>query len=58
MALEGGLAVDRKLAKLHPQLTADDLLKIKDLRSKKEYSDWNEVFMDLLESKGIKIPPE
>lgn len=58
MALNGSMAVSRKLAKLHPQLSAEDLLKIKELRSTKEYSDWNEVFMDLLASKGIEVPPQ
>lgn len=54
--LKGSLSIPFGLAKLHPQLTANDLLLIKKLRGVNEYDDWSELFKDFLKEIGIDIP--
>ena len=54
--LKGSLSIPFGLAKLHPQLTANDLLLIKKLREANEYDDWTELFKDFLKAVGVEIP--
>ena len=54
--LKGRLSIPYRLAKVHPQLTAKDMLKIQELRESKEYSDWTELFKDFLTSNGEVVP--
>ena len=56
--LKGSLSIPHGLAKLHPQLTANDLLLIKKLREANEYHDWSELFKDFLTAIGIEIPAQ
>lgn len=58
MALKGSLSIPFGLAKLHPQLTAKDMIAIQELRASKEYDDWAELFKDFLKGLGIAIPKE
>lgn len=54
--LKGPLSIPYGLAKLHPQLTANDLLLIKKMREEKEYHDWSVLFKDFLNAIGVEIP--
>ena len=54
--LKGRLSIPYGLAKIHPQLTARDMLKIQELRDSKEYSNWSELFKDFLKENGEVIP--
>ena len=56
--LKGRLSIPYGLAKIHPQLTAKDMLKIQELRDSKEYSDWSELFKDFLKANGEVIPKD
>ena len=56
--LKGRLSIPYGLAKIHPQLTAKDMLKIQELRDSKEYSDWSELFKDFLRENGEAIPKD
>ena len=56
--LKGRLSIPYGLAKVHPQLTAKDMLKIQELRDSKEYSDWSELFKDFLRENGEVIPKD
>ena len=54
--LKGSLSIPYGLAKLHPQLTANDLLLIQKMRQEKEYDDWSVLFTDFLKAIGVEIP--
>ena len=56
--LKGRLSLPYGLAKIHPQLSAKDMLKIQELRDSKEYSDWSELFKDFLRENGEVIPKD
>ena len=56
--LKGRLSLPYGLAKIHPQLTAKDMLKIQELRESREYSDWSELFKDFLKENGEVIPKD
>lgn len=56
--LKGRLSIPYGLAKIHPQLTARDMLKIQELRDSKEYPDWSELFKDFLRENGEVIPKD
>ena len=56
--LYGSLNIPFGLARLNPQLSASDLIRIGELRKEKEYDSWSELFKDFLIEKGIAIPPE
>ena len=56
--LKGRLSIPYGLAKIHPQLTARDMLKIQELRDSREYSDWTELFKDFLKESGEIIPKD
>lgn len=54
--LNGSMSIPFGLAKVHPQLTAKDMLLIQELRTRKEYDDWSELFKDFLKEIGEEIP--
>ena len=54
--LKGSLSIPYGLAKLHPQLTANDLLLIKKLREENQYDDWSILYQDFLKAIGVEIP--
>ena len=56
--LKGSLNIPFGLARLNAQLSATDLLRIKELRQEKEYDSWSELFKDFLIEKGIPVPSE
>ena len=56
--LKGRLSIPYGLAKIHPQLTAKDMLKIQELRESKDYSDWTELFKDFLKANDEVIPKD
>ena len=56
--LQGSLNIPFGLARLNPQLSALDLLRIGELRKEKEYDSWSDLFKDFLGEKGIAIPSE
>ena len=56
--LKGRLSIPYGLAKIHPQLTAKDMLKIQELRDSREYFDWSELFKDFLRENGEVIPKD
>ena len=56
--LKGSLNIPFGLARLNAQLSASDLLRIKELRQEKEYDSWSELFKDFLIEKGIPVPSE
>lgn len=56
--LLGSLNIPFGLARLNPQLSASDLLRIGELRQAKEYDSWSELFKDFLIEKGVVIPVE
>lgn len=56
--LKGSLNIPFGLARLNAQLSASDLIRIRELRQEKEYSSWVELFKDFLIEKGIEIPSE
>ena len=56
--LQGSLNIPFGLARLNPQLSASDLLRIGELRKEKEYDNWSDLFKDFLIEKGIAIPSE
>jgi hypothetical protein len=56
--LKGSLSIPYNLAKLHPQLTRQDLAIIQALREKKEYDNWSILFADFLAEIGVQIPNE
>ena len=56
--LKGSLNIPFGLARLSPQLSASDLLRIGELRKEKVYDSWSELFKDFLTEKGIEIPSE
>ena len=56
--LKGSLNIPFGLARLNAQLSAEDLIRIGELRQEKEYSSWLELFKDFLIEKGVEIPSE
>lgn len=56
--LIGSLNIPFGLARLNPQLSASDLLRIGEMRKAKEYDSWVELFKDFLIEKSIAIPSE
>ena len=56
--LKGSLNVPFGLAKVHPQLTAKDMILIGEIRKEKDWDSWTELFKEFLTRIGEEIPTE